>query len=262
LGEGETGFCRARVNRGGRVVCENYGRLTALALDPIEKKPLARFLPGSLILSAGSYGCNLRCPFCQNHRISMAGAADVETAVFSPESLAEQAAALTPRGNIGLAYTYNEPLVGYEFVRDAAVAVRARGLKNVVVTNGCVQETYLRALLPLVDAMNIDLKGFTARYYRWLQGDLAAVQRAIELAAVSCHLEVTTLILPGENDDAAEMDALAAWLAGVDPCIPLHISRFHPDWKCTEKAPTPVETVYALADVARARLRYVYTGNC
>ncbi|MDR1570968.1 MAG: radical SAM protein, partial [Clostridiales Family XIII bacterium] len=214
--EGATGFCRARANVSGRVVCKNYGLLTALALDPIEKKPLARFMPGSMILSAGSFGCNLRCPFCQNHSISMSDGEGARLARYTPEALA-----LVPRGNIGLAYTYNEPLVGYEFVMSAAAAVRGAGLKNVVVTNGFIQKEPLIGLLPLIDAMNIDLKGFTEGFYSWVGGGLADVMRSIELAAARCHVEVTTLIIPGRNDSEDEMARLAGWLAGIDRGIAL-----------------------------------------
>lgn len=262
LEEGRTGLCRARANRGGRIVPLSYGKLTALALDPIEKKPLRRFHPGSFVLSAGSFGCNLGCPFCQNASISMAGAGTLPCLTLSPAALAEQAAALRPQGNIGVAYTYNEPLVGYEFLLDAAQAVRERGMVNVLVTNATIEEAPWRALLPLIDAANIDLKGFTPAWYRRLGGDLETVKRAIAIAAQSCHLEVTTLLVPGENDGEAEIAALARWLAGIDPAIPLHLSRFFPRHRMADKPPTPVETVYRLADVARRHLWNVYTGNC
>lgn len=262
LAEGQAGLCRARGRRGGEIVPLSYGKLTSLALDPIEKKPLRRFHPGSLILSVGSFGCNLRCPFCQNHEISMAGEHQLQTAEVSPDRLAAQAAELIPLGNIGVAYTYNEPLTGYEYVRDCAALVHERGMVNVLVTNGTVSEAPWRALLPLIDAANIDLKGFTAPWYRRLGGDLETVKRSIALAAERCHVEVTTLLIPGENDSPAEIRALARWLAGVDPGIPLHLSRFFPRYRMADRPPTPVERVYALAEEARAHLRYVYTGNC
>lgn len=261
LEEGQTGLCRARANRGGVLQPLNYGRLTALALDPIEKKPLRRFHPGSLILSVGSFGCNLHCPFCQNAGIAAAGA-ESPTRDWTPRQLAEEALRLQPRGNIGLAYTYNEPLVGYEFVRDCAEEVRRAGLCNVLVTNGTLEEQPWRALLPLLDAVNIDLKGFTEGWYRRLGGDLETVKRSIVLAASCCHLEVTTLVVPGENDSEEEMRALSAWLASVRPDIPLHVSRFFPRHRMQDRPPTPVQTVYRLAEVARERLPYVYTGNC
>lgn len=261
LDEGRTGLCRARANRGGQIVPLNYGRLTSLALDPIEKKPLCRFHPGGLVLSLGSFGCNLRCPFCQNAEISMAGA-EFPARDYSPEALVQLALALRPRGNLGLAYTYNEPLVGYEFVRDCAAMVREAGMFNVLVTNGTIEEAPWRALLPLIDAVNIDLKGFTEAWYRRLGGDLETVKRSIALAAEACHLEVTTLVVPGCNDGEDELRALSGWLASLSPDIPLHISRFFPRHRMNDLPPTPVDTVYRLAAVARERLRYVYTGNC
>ena len=262
LDEGQTGLCRARGCREGRIVPLNYGKLTSLDLDPIEKKPLRRFQPGSLILSVGSFGCNLRCPFCQNHEISMASEGELYTAWFSPEQLADRAEELVPHGNIGVAYTYNEPLVGYEYVRDCSVLIRERGLVNVLVTNGMVEEDFWRALLPSIDAANIDLKGFTDAWYKKLGGDLETVKRSIMLAAEQCHTEVTTLLVPGENDSVDEIRELARWLASVDPDIPLHLSRFFPRYKMTDRPPESVEWVYHLADEARAYLTYVYTGNC
>ena len=261
LAEGQTGACRARANRGGQIVPLNYGRLTALALDPMEKKPLRRFHPGSLVLSAGSFGCNLRCPFCQNVQLAGAGAECLARQV-SPAELVEQALALRSRGNVGLAYTYNEPLVGYEFVRDCAALAHEAGLVNVLVTNGTITPQPWQALLPLIDGANIDLKGFTAEWYRRLGGDLEVVKHSIALAAGRCHLEVTTLIVPGENDSEGELEALARWLASVDPQIPLHITRFFPRHRMAHLSPTPVETVYRLVEAARQHLRYVYPGNC
>ena len=262
LDEGQTGLCRARGCRDGRVIPLNYGKLTSLALDPIEKKPLRRFHPGSLILSVGSFGCNLHCPFCQNHEISMAAEGEIYTVKLSPEQLASKAEELVPHGNIGVAYTYNEPLVSYEFVRDCATLIREKGLVNVLVTNGTVGEAPWRVLLPFIDAANIDLKGFTAAWYRKLGGDLDTVKRTIALAAEQCHTEVTTLLVPGENDSVEEIRELSQWLAGVDPNIPLHLSRFFPRYQMTDRPPESVERIYHLADEARAYLTYVYTGNC
>ena len=261
LEEGRTGFCRARANRGGEIVPLNYGKVTSLALDPIEKKPLRRFYPGSKILSAGSFGCNLRCPFCQNHEISMAGE-ETRTEAISPGELAALAEDLKPRGNIGVAYTYNEPLIAYEYVCDTAALIHAQGMANVLVTNGTIVETPWRKLLPLINAANIDLKGFTEDWYRRLGGDLETVKRSIAIAAERIHVEVTTLLVPGENDGEDEIRDLAKWLAGIRRDIPLHLSRFFPRYNMTDKPPTPVERVYRLADIAREYLEYVYTGNC
>jgi len=261
LEEGQIGFCRARKNVSGRVVCDNYGKLTALTLDPIEKKPLRRFYPGCYILSAGSYGCNLRCPFCQNNDISMAGA-EADTVIVPPEQLAARAHALLSSGNIGIAFTYNEPLVGYEYVRDCAELIHAQKMKTVLVTNGTICEEPLRELLPYIDAMNIDLKGFSQGYYDFVGGNLEMVKNTIALSAKACHVEVTTLIVPGMNDGEDEIEALSIWLASVDKEIPLHISRFFPRYLLLDRNPTSTETIYQLRDIAAKHLRYVYTGNC
>ena len=262
LDEGQTGLCRARACQDGKIVCLNYGKLTSLALDPIEKKPLRRFHPGSLILSVGSFGCNLRCPFCQNHEISLAGDSGIPTVEVSPEQLAAKATELVPQGNIGVAYTYNEPLIGYEYVQGCASLVHEQGMVNVLVTNGTVEEEPWRALLPLIDAANIDLKGFTPAWYRRLGGDLETVKRSIALAAERCHVEVTTLLIPGENDSEEEIRELARWLASISPEIPLHLSRFFPRYRMLDRPPTPVEQVCRLAETARGYLSHVYTGNC
>lgn len=262
LAEGQTGFCRARQNREGKIVSINYGKLTALMPDPIEKKPLRRFFPGSRILSVGSFGCNLTCPFCQNHEISMADSGQAHFQEVTPEALAGLAQEYQSCGNIGVAFTYNEPLVGYEFVRDTARLVRERGMKNVLVTNGCVKLPVLEELLPYVDAMNIDLKGFTDSWYERLGGNLETVKRFIARAALDCHVELTTLIVPGENDSEEEMEQEARWIASLDPEIPLHVTRFFPRYRMADQEPTPVERVYRLRDTAARWLRHVYVGNC
>lgn len=261
IDEGKLGFCRARTNEGGKIVCENYGKLTSIALDPIEKKPLKRFYSGSFILSVGSYGCNLRCPFCQNCEISMADGKSAFTEKIMPEELVSMAENLINRGNIGIAYTYNEPLVSYEYVFDCSRLAREKGLKNVVVTNGYICEEPLRRLLPYVDAMNIDLKAFSDEFYRKIRGDLETVKTTILVAAGQCHVEVTTLIIPGENDEEEEMRRLSSWLASINPEIPLHITRFFPRWLMRDREPTPVEKIFRLADIARKKLRFVYEGN-
>ena len=268
--EGQIGFCGGRITRDGRVEAYNYGRVTALALDPIEKKPLARYFPGSMILSVGSFGCNLRCPFCQNHEISWSEQARrfAKTAeTISPEELVEIAKRTLPRGNIGIAFTYNEPLIGYEFVRDTASIAKAEGLKNVMVTNGTAELAILEDLRPYIDAMNIDLKGFTDSYYsKILRGDRHQVMAFIEAAAKSCHVELTTLIVPGENDSEEEMRELSRWVSSLKnpdgEDLPLHISRFFPRYHMQDRDATDIQTVYHLAEIARESLQYVYTGNC
>lgn len=262
LKPGQWGICGARKNGGGEILCANYGQVTSLALDPVEKKPLKMFCPGSLILSVGSYGCNLRCPFCQNHEISMAKEDTVLHRYISGQELAERALKYQPVGNIGLAFTYNEPLVGWEYVRDTAKLVHAYGMKNVLVTNGSVLPEVLEQILPYVDAMNIDLKGFREDYYRKLGGDLDTVKSFIVRAAADCHVELTTLIVPGENDRLDEMEEEAAWIATVDREIPLHVTRFFPRYHMTDREATDVKRVYELADAAGRYLPYVYVGNC
>ena len=266
--EGGLGFCGARTCTDGEVTAANYGRVTSLALDPIEKKPLARFMPGSMILSAGSYGCNLRCPFCQNYQISWSEEAyrfADRAEYIPPDELARIALACRDRGNIGVAFTYNEPLIGYEYIRDTAKLVHEQGMVNVIVTNGTADLQVLSELAPYIDAMNIDLKGFTDRYYNGvLGGDRAMTMAFIEEAVKHCHVELTTLIVPGENDSEDEIRRMAEWIAGLTNGeeIPLHISRFFPRFRMTDRDATKVRLVYRLADVARERLRYVYTGNC
>ena len=246
------------------MVDDNYGRLTSIALDPIEKKPLARFHPGSQVLSVGSYGCNLRCPFCQNASIACAGPEDVPWREMTPTELADLAASLAPQGNIGVAFTYNEPLIGFEFVDNTAREVHERGLANVLVSNGYVNDAPLQELAPFIDAANIDLKGFTQTFYDFVGGDLETVKHTIEVlaAAPACHLEVTTLVIPGLNDSDDEIAAATQWLASLDPSIPYHLTRFFPCHNLQDRPATPVRTVHHLADVARRYLRHVYTGNC
>lgn len=262
LGENQIGLCRARSNIDGKIIPINYGQLTAISLDSIEKKPLNRFCPGKNILSVGSFGCNLNCSFCQNYHISMASKDDVRVRSIKPDELIKLALELKVKGNIGIAYTYNEPLVGYEYVRDCSIEARNKGLKNVVVTNGCFNEEPMKGLLPYIDAFNIDLKGFTQEFYRKIGGDLEAVKKFILLASNYSHVEVTTLVIPGENDSEDEIRQLTEFIASIDTSIPLHISRFFPCYKMTDKNPTDVKLVYHLADIAREKLKYVYEGNC
>lgn len=266
LKEGAIGFCGARVCHDGKVVADNYGYVTALALDPIEKKPLNRFFPGSRILSAGSYGCNLRCPFCQNSEISWGKEAALyrEDARFiDPEELVNIALRYQDIGNIGIAFTYNEPLVGYEFVLDTAKLSRENGLKNVIVSNGTAELGILYDILPYIDAMNIDLKCFNSDTYKnVLGGDFEMTKLFIKEASKKAHVELTTLIVPGINDSADEMREEAEWIAHINKEIPLHVSRFHPCSHMTDRGPTPVSTVYGLAEIAKEKLKYVYTGNC
>ena len=264
LREGQIGFCRARSNIGGKIVPINYGQATSLALDPIEKKPLMRFCPGTYILSYGSYGCNLRCPYCQNASISMAGPDNCPHRLITPEGLTDLAVDLRKQepGNIGVAFTYNEPTVCFEFIRDTSKLLHEAGLKSVVVTNGGLVRKYADELLPHVDALNIDLKGFSDEFYRYVKGEFDTVKEFIKAAVEhKCHVELTTLAIPTKNDDPEEMEREAEWIASISPDIPLHLSRFFPRYKVDDLPPTPAETIYRLKDIAQKKLKYVYTGN-
>lgn len=261
LSEGQRGACRARINEDGKIVAANFGEISALALDPIEKKPLRRFLPGTMILSVGSYGCNLHCPFCQNHRIAMSDGDGLTLMRATPAEIAAKAEELISEGNVGLAYTYNEPLVGYEFVRDCATEIKKYNLRNVLVTNGYIADDIAQEIYPRMDAINIDLKAFKHSFYEKIGGDLEVVKNNIRKAAEVTHLEVTTLIIPGKNDSVAEMEALSSWIAGINPEIPLHVSRFFPNYKLFDREPTPVSTIFNLAEIAGKHLSHVYCGN-
>ena len=296
LEEGQTGVCFARGNAGGKIVPLNYGLLTSLSLDPIEKKPLNRFMPGKNVLSVGTFGCNLKCAFCQNCEISQAKLMSsssmpdslfpapgetfrvqfsspdgmtyrIPVDAYTPDELLHLALSHRTKNNIGMAFTYNEPLVGFEFVRDTARLIREAGMKNVLVTAGCVSMQVLEEVLPYIDAMNIDLKSFRPAFYEMIcKGNLPMVKAFIETAAAHCHVELTTLVIPGENDSEAEIREIAGWIAslngGTGTEIPYHISRFFPRYRMNDRRPTDVEHIYRLADVAREKLKYVYTGNC
>ncbi|MCL1846118.1 MAG: radical SAM protein [Defluviitaleaceae bacterium] len=348
LADGEAGFCGARKNIGGEIIAESYGKITAIAVDPIEKKPLRMFFPGRDILSIGSYGCNFRCAFCQNAKIGAPSAlwepgtrdggdtfprsrtapsAGWEPGTrgsgytfprsrirfFSPDELV-RIARETPN-NLGIAYTYNEPLINFEFLLDCAREVRAAGMKNIVVTNGFINPEPLEELLPHIDAWNIDLKAFTPEFYAQISGERAkravdtggacrgrripskpdsvfecvkntitraqkvdtgdacqrrripskpdsifeCVKNTITRAQKIAHVEVTTLVIPGENDD--DIEPIAQWLASLSPEIPLHISRFFPCHEYADREPTPPEKILELQVIAKKYLQNVFCGN-
>ena len=258
LSEGKTGVCTVRKNIGGKIVSDAYGKITALALDPIEKKPLHMFRPGSMILSVGSYGCNFRCPFCQNNEIAMPQSA-VSYKEITPVEILQLAHETVAKGNIGVAYTYNEPLINFEFIYDCAKIVNAAGLNNIIVTNGFINPKPLEKLLPFIDAMNIDLKCFTNKMYKKIGGELEVVKNTISAAHKSCHVEVTTLVIPGENEN--DIEQIAQWLASIDPEIPLHISRFFPNHKYADRAPTPRDTILNSMETAKKYLKNIFIGN-
>lgn len=255
---GRTGKCHTRRNADGTLTLLTYGQCASAALDPIEKKPLRHFHPGTQILSLGSPGCNLACPWCQNWQISQAIPV-CET--ITPESVYRTAVSLRETGNIGVAWTYNEPCTWYEFIRHTAPLIQSAGMVNVMVTNGYIEKEPLAELLPFIDAWNIDLKAWNdATYRHYCQGTLEPVKETIRAAAARQHVEVTCLIIPGLNDDPGDMDNLAAWLASLRPDIPLHITRYFPRYHMTE-APTPVATLQTLQAIAAAYLKHVYIGN-
>ena len=261
LEEGQTGFCRARKNVHGVITSINAHWITSLALDPIEKKPLYHFYPSSKILSIGSFGCNLACPFCQNHSIATMSFLNKHAKCMSSEEIVNLALDLVPQGNIGLAFTYNEPLIGIEFVLETAKLAKQNKLRTVLVTNGTISEKYLLEILPNIDAMNIDLKGFTQKFYAKLNGNLEQVKHTIELSHSRTHVELTTLIIPGENDSEEDMEKEARWIASVNPEIPLHLSRFFPNHLWMDTQITPLETMIKLERIAKQYLKHVHLGN-
>ena len=265
LQDGQLGICRARTAHEGKVVPISPDLMSAISLDPIEKKPLAFFHPGQMILSLGGYGCNMHCSFCQNSDISFSAVPQADVAKnskrFSPEELVELAQANVPHGNIGIAFTYNEPLVRYEYILDCFRLAKHAGLATVLVSNGCFERPVIEALAEWTDAWNIDLKAFSEKTYLDLGGDFNCVKRAISIAAEKCHVEVTTLIVPGMNDEPAEMYAEAAWLASISPDLVLHLTRFFPRHQMLDRSPTGIKNLIHLRDIASQYLNHVLLGN-
>lgn len=244
-----------RENRGGTLFALTYGRVAAVQMDPIEKKPLFHFHPGTQILSVGSIGCNFRCGFCQNWHLVLGEAS------LSSVEIPELVRAAGESGAVGIAYTYNEPLIGFEFVRDCAREFRKAGMANVLVTNGYVTPEPLAELLPLVDAMNIDLKSMDPDFYRKVcGGTLAPVMETIRTASRIVHVEITTLLVTGENDSEDAVRKVVDFVAETDPEIPLHLSRYFPQHRFTAP-PTPPARLEAAWRIGREKLSYVYVGN-
>ena len=262
LKPGAIGVCKVRRNENGTLVTDVYNRVAALGTDPIEKKPLYHFHPGKNILSIGEVGCNLKCTFCQNHRISQCYASEFSGFYdISSEQIVKEAEKTWH--NVGVAYTYNEPFTFYEFMLDTAKLAKSRGLKNVVVSNGYINPEPLKHALPLLDAFNIDLKAFNPEFYKkQTKGKLEPVLEALQLIADSdSHLEITTLVIPELNDDEAEFSKMIDWIAdrlGED--VPLHLSRFFPQYKLDSSA-TPLKKLQTLFDIAKEKLEFVYLGN-
>ena len=265
--EGQSSRCLSRKNIGGKLYSLNYGKVLGAALDPIEKKPLYRFYPSSYIFSVGTFGCNFDCLFCQNHSLVHSVPIEEKTEKkpnnyrdeVSPEELI---GAVLKTPSIGIAFTYNEPTVWYEYIKDVLPLAKEKDLKTVLVTNGFIEEEPLHKILPMVDAMNIDLKSFSPQFYtKVCKGKIEPVINTIKKAASEIHLEVTCLVIEGYNSGDDEMEALSQMLSKIRPDIPLHISAFYPAYKMRDKLPTKPETIRHLCKTAQRNLKYVYPGN-
>ena len=263
LHAGQRGACFVRQNLDGRMVLTTYGRSSGFCIDPIEKKPLNHFYPGSSVLSFGTAGCNLTCRFCQNWDISKAKDMDRLMDQASPQAIAHAA---RRRGAESVAYTYNDPVIFSEYAIDTALACRDAGIRNVAVTAGYIHPAPAREFFAVMDAANVDLKAFSDDFYHRLCG--GRLQPVLDILALirhdtDCWLEITTLLIPGENDSDDELKALSSWIArelGHD--VPLHFTAFHPDWRLRDRPPTPPATLQRARQIARdAGLHHVYTGN-
>lgn len=257
IGEGRVGICRARRNLGGTLYSEIYEQVTSVAMDPIEKKPLYHFHPGSRILSMGTRGCNFACEFCQNWQISQE---DAPTSRLTSRAAVDAA---RREGSIGISYTYNEPLIWFEYVIETAKLAREAGLVNVLVTNGYANPEPFEELLPYIDAMNMDIKSIRPEFYKRLcHGTLEPVLANAKAASRRTHLEVTNLVIPGHNDTDEEFEQLGRWIAAeLGPHIPTHLSAYFPRHRL-KAPPTPVETLERAYGIVSKHLRYVYLGNC
>jgi pyruvate formate lyase activating enzyme len=260
ISPGKTGICRVRENRDGTLYTLNYNLATSLALDPVEKKPLYHVHPGGYLLSVGTFGCNFACEFCQNWHISQERP---RLAAISADKLVNTAAIERDRypAVVGIAYTYNEPTVWMEFVLEAAQLAKEQGLVNALVTNGYISKEALKEVLPFIDALNIDVKAWDDEFYRRLiRGRLKPVLETVEESLKEAWVEVTYLVIPGENDPEEEVGALARYLASLSPSVPLHLSRYFPNYRMGGE-PTPLATLERLREVAGEHLHYVYIGN-
>jgi len=251
------GNCGVRINKGGVLYSEIYNKTTGMALDPIEKKPLYRYHPGEQILSLGTKGCNFHCLFCQNANISQEPEAPTQD--ITAERVIEKARL---HGSFGIAYTYNEPFIWYEFVLETAKLAHRSGLKNVLVTNGYVNTEPLEGMLPFIDAMNIDVKSFDEDFYiKICGGRLKPILDAVKRSAGVCHVELTNLIIPTLNDSKESIKKMVDWICdNPGPETPLHLSRYFPCYKM-DLPPTPIETLRMAERIAREKLKHVYVGN-
>ncbi len=257
ISDGKVGSCGVRINEGGRLLTVVYGKMTSMALDPIEKKPLYRYHPGEYILSLGTKGCNFHCSFCQNWQISQD--MTVPTEDITSEAIVAKAKELK---SFGVAYTYNEPFIWYEFVLDTARLARKAGLENVLVTNGYVNMKPLEEMLPFINAMNIDIKSIDEDFYRRIcKGSLKPVLEVIKRSVRSCHVELTNLIIPTLNDSEDSITRLVNWIRNnLGRDVPLHLSRYFPCYQM-DLPPTPIPTLKMAERIAKAKLKYVYLGN-
>lgn len=256
IAENKFGFCRVRQNMKGVLYSTIYEEITSMAMDPVEKKPLYHFYPGSYILSVGTNGCNLHCGFCQNWGISQTS--DSGRQKITSDKIIQVAKS---ENSIGIAYTYNEPFIWFEFVLETAKKAKENNLKNVLVTNGFVNEIPLLEILPFIDAMNIDIKSFNPDFYRKIcAGALNPVKKTIEMSAKKCHIEITNLIIPALNDSREEISSLIDWVASIDHEIPYHISRYFPQYRMDINE-TPIPTLKMVKEIAEKKLSYVYVGN-
>lgn len=258
--EGKSGICGVRKNSGKEIELLTYGVISGYSHDPVEKKPLYHFFPGYKILSIGSYGCNMRCDYCQNYNISQ----KIPENIF-PETTADKIvkSAISEKKNIGVAFTYNEPVISYEFISDVASGVKKEGLFTVLVSNGYINNEPLNELIQLIDAFNIDLKAFNNHFYRKLTGaDITPVKNSLkQIAKSGKHLEITTLIIPDQNDKETEMALESEWIAGeLGKDVPLHLSKYFPMFR-RDDAATTQQTLERLFDIASENLNHVYLGN-
>ncbi|HJW26377.1 MAG TPA: AmmeMemoRadiSam system radical SAM enzyme [Rhodocyclaceae bacterium] len=263
LHEGQRGACFVRKMEDGKMVLTTYGRSSGFCIDPIEKKPLNHFYPGTSILSFGTAGCNLACKFCQNWDISKSKDMDRLMDAASPEAIADAAARY---GADSVAYTYNDPVIFAEYAIDTALACREKGVKNVAVTAGYIHPEPRKEFFAVMDAANVDLKAFTEDFYwKLCVGHLTPILDTLAYIhhETDCWLEVTTLLIPGHNDSPQEINELSTWMMKeLGPDVPLHFTAFHPDWKMGETPATPPETLILARRIAQdAGLHYVYTGN-